>query len=221
MAKAGRPPKNIAISADTPEDMPTGMGAGAEDRLPLQAQPRQRKMTESPRENPVLVSVVYAVVSTGSRGKVDMIGLHEIPLLRRKLRLQDPSSELPKIMAEWPEYHARTRPKTAADLRLEYDRLKGLYEFDKPNGREGETVNLLADVYGTNLRQLLEAMKRIEKGWKQIEGDLQADQQISDEQMEELVTLADPDYFLAGDGNGESEAWQSFEPVGAGAVVEQ
>jgi hypothetical protein len=221
MAKAGRPPKNIPLGSDAAgepqnqEAMPNG------DRLPLQAQPKQRKMQESPRNNPAVTSVVFAVVSTGARGKVDMVGLHEIPLLRRKLRMQDPSSELPKIMAEWPEGLSRSRPKTAIDLRAEYERLKGLYEFDKPNGRDGETVNVLADIYGTNLRQMVDAMRRIEQGWKQIESELQDDQQISDEQMEELVTLADPDYFLADNGSGEAQAWESFVPAGAGNVVEQ
>lgn len=186
--------------------------------LTLHAQPQRRRVAPANANLPIIASVVFAIVSTGAKGKIDIVPLHEVPLLRRKIALQEPASETPKVLAEYPSHLDRVRGKTMLDLRSEYARLIDRYKFEKPNGREGEEVNLVADFYGTGLGQLRATMLRIEQGWKQIKAGVGEDQEPSDEQLEELVTLADPDFELSG-GTGDGIEYQPYEPAGAGSVV--
>jgi hypothetical protein len=194
--------------------------APAADRLPLQAQPARRRVTAA-KDEPTVCASTYAIVSTGQRGKIDTIPLHEVPLLRRKIQLQEPAAETPKVLAEFPEHLDRYRPKKMADLRAEHARLVERYTFDKPASNNGEQINLVADFYGSNLTNLRNAMVRLEQGMRQIAGALKDDEALSDEQMEELVALAcDPDFDLNSGGEGQIE-YQEFEPglKGQGFVV--
>lgn len=199
---------------DTPAEQP------AASRLPLHAQPMRRKVLATSQQLPTVCSALYAIVSTGARGKIDAIPLHEVPLLRRKIQLQEPAAETPRVLAEFPEHLDRLRPKTLVQLREEYARLVERYSFDKPNSNNGEQVNLVADFYGGGLANLRTAMIRLEQGFRQITGDLGPEDQLSDEQMEELVAVADPDFDLGSGGTGEIP-YEPFEPgvKGNGAVV--
>jgi hypothetical protein len=61
-------------------------------------------------------------------------------------------------------------------------------------------------------------MRRLEAGYRQIQSSLGEDEAISDEQIEELARLADPDADLDGlglDGSGVGQ-YQEFEPAGRG-----
>lgn len=219
-----RKPADPAPTNDKPVDSPTAgpheAPADQRGRLPLHAQPVRRRIAPDKQDLPIVCSSTYALVSTGPRGKLDAIPLHEVPLLRRKLQLQEPAAETPRVLAEFPEHLDRVRGKNLVQLREEYARLVERYSFDKPNSNNGEQVNLVADFYGSNLTNLRTAMIRLEQGYQQIHADLGPEDQMSDEQMEELVALADPDFDLNSGGTGEIE-YQPFEPgvAGNGAVV--
>lgn len=209
-------PQDLEIQAtaeaDPEYDLPVA------DRLPLQAQPARRRLPVAEQHLPVVCSSIYALVSTGARGKLDAIPLHEVPLLMRKLRLQEPAGETPRVMAEFPEHRDRRKPLTMPQLRAEYARLVDRYSFDKPGSHNGETTNLVADFYGNGLGVLRSSMLRLEAGLRQIRQDLGEDETISDEQMQELVKLADEEFDMDAGGTGEID-YQPFEPAGRGAVV--
>ena len=181
----------------------------------------RRKVQPAAVDLPKICASVYVLVSTGSKGKLDTLPLHEIPLLRRKILLQEPSSEVPKVLAEFPEHLDRLRPKTAPELREEYQRLSDRYVFEKPNSNNGEMVNLLADFYGNGLAGMRSAMLRLEQGYRQIKSALGPDEVISDDQMEELAAIADPDFDIGQAGGGGDIPYQQFEPgqKGSGYVV--
>lgn len=191
-----------------------------DEPLPLSAAPAKRKGNNGLPAGatlPVVASEIFAIVTTGYKGQIDIVPLHEVPLLRRKRQLQQPGGEVAKVLAEYPEHLDRVRKLTAPQLRDTYARLKERYEFDKPGGKEGETVDLVAQFYGIGLRNLQSTMRRLEAGYRQIMDSLAADEVMSDEQLEELVRFADPDFDIEG-GTGEL-AYEPFEPAGAGNVV--
>lgn len=194
-----------------------------EEDLPLRAQPARRKVAIANVQLPVIAHKVYALVTTGLKGKIDHIPLHEIPLLRRKLFMQDGVSEKPLVLAEWQDIALeRARPMTSIDVREEYKRLLGIYKFEKP-GSDGEEINVLAEFYGTKIRELVDVMNRLYRGYKQLNRDLAANETLSDEQLEELVNLADPDFeydFVNNDMSADIPDFESFEPKGAGAVIQ-
>ena len=187
-------------------------------KFQFQASPKRKAVAPELQNLPPIVHRVYAIVSTGEKGKIDIVALHELPLLRRKIALEGPGSPMPVALAEYPPQLDRMRVLTVNDLREESKRLEEKYLIDKPGGQNGEQVNLLADFYGTGLRGLLEAMRRLEAGFRQIQKSLGEDEAISDEQIEELARLADPDADLDGlglDGSGVSD-YREFEPSGHG-----
>jgi hypothetical protein len=188
-------------------------------KFAFQAQPKRKTVAIEDQKLPTLVSRVYALVSTGEKGKIDIVALHELPLLRRKIALEAPGSPMPEAMAEYPPHLDRLRALTVNDLREEHKRLGEKYLIDKPGGQNGEQVNLLTDFYGNGLRGLRDAMLRLEAGYRQIQDSLGEDEAVSDEQIEELARLADPDADLDGlglDGSGGS-AYSEFEPVRGGS----
>jgi hypothetical protein len=221
-----RPPKNKnnVIDLDNPpnvNDAGDSVAVATEPEAPkfaFQASPKRKTVAPELQNLPTIVHRVYAIVSTGEKGKIDIVALHELPLLRRKIALEGPGSPMPVALAEYPPHLDRMRALTVNDLRDEGKRLEEKYLIDKPGGQNGEQVNLLADFYGTGLRGLRDAMRRLEAGYRQIQASIGEDEAISDEQIEELARLADPDADLDGlglDGSGGS-AYSEFEPEGRG-----
>lgn len=163
----------------------------------LQSRPNRRRTESNGATLPIVTAKVYVLAAIKTRGgKINHFPLHEIPLLRRKVRMQMPGSSV-EVLAEWPDVPMpRERFLNAQQLRDEYDRLVGWYKFTRPGGRDSDEVNLVSDLYGNGLGGLRDAMTRLYRGWKQIQSSLGVDEQLSDEQMDELVKLADPDFEL-------------------------
>lgn len=206
--------------ADTIEAEPQAPSADMGGmRLPLTAVAQRRRVPVARPDSPVVCEGVFAEVDTGPRGKVDLLFLHEVPLLRRKLSAQNPGGDSPRVFPGFPEAVERIRPFTAERMIEEYARLEGRYVFDKPGGREGEQLDLLTDFYGSrHNNRLAEVMRILAAGWRQISADLIDEvETISEEQIDELLRLVDP-YWKDQPGNGRIE-FESFEPSGRGAVV--
>lgn len=212
------PEPAVAMAAAAPE--PAAPGEPGQ-RL-IQASPKRIQSPRAAQELPEIARSVFVMVSTGARGKIDFVPVHEVPLLRRKIAAIEPAAEKPTILADWPGDHLpRTRGLTRVGVEAEITRLRALYVIDKPNGRDGEVLDLIAETYGTGQamkRQLLQSMAQVHAGWLEISGSLGQDEAVSDEQVTELVGLADPDWDAATGGNGLLE-YREFEPAGRGTVV--
>ena len=184
----------------------------------VQAEPRRQRRGPAEVQESIIARAIFVTVTTdvGSRGKMDMLALHEVPLLRRKIKLQEPGAGKPMATYEWPATVPRSRPLTARNLMEEMGRLRDRYIFEKPNGREGETVNLLADLYG-NADALLHTIRKLEKGWLAIHASLAPGETVSDDQIEELLAHADMESAMM-ESTGVI-AYAEAEPFGAGAVI--
>ena len=150
-------------------------------------------------DQPVAAAVFATVTTSGPRGKLNLVALHEIPLLRRKLQLQ--AGDSVELLGQWPAHVDRIRARTAAALNDEYARLLGLYRFEKPDGREGEVTDLVMDLYGpAHQGRLVAVMRRQEEAWRTLADELGLDGEPSAEQLEALVALAEPEADYGGDG---------------------
>ncbi|MFW6340821.1 MAG: hypothetical protein ACOC0Q_08135 [Wenzhouxiangella sp.] len=179
---------------------------------PKKAQPKKESGTKpelsfmaAGKTGKVLVHKIWVtVVTDGDRPAMETLGLHEVVLARRKLQMHSCSL---RLMGEWPEAVERLQPLGAADLTEEYARLQARYTYDRPDGREGETVDLVMDVYGpAHQRRLLTVMRRIEEAWREMEATLEEDQEPPEEYLRAIADLADPDSDFADESLWSDEA---------------
>lgn len=165
-----------------------------DDADPRNAETRPVRRSDRPEDAPIVVRKVFILVTSdnGNRSSLADVPLHEVPLLRKKVPGTG-GSEL-KVLGEWPPTAERFRGLTAAQLRDEYETLRTRYTYDKPGGREGESVDLMMDFYGPfNQRRLYDVMRRLEKAWREMMRDVADGDQPTPEQIEEVLALAQPE----------------------------
>lgn len=135
--------------------------------------------------------------STAKLGGLTVVGLHEIPLLKKKL-VHD--GEV-RLIGEWPEGTSRYRDMSASDVMEEYNRMRDAYLYEDPNATPGSNavVDLVADFYGPpSQSRLVSVMRRIEKAFREMVERL-GDETPTPADLEELVALAEPEADF-GDG---------------------
>ena len=147
------------------------------------------------------------VESTAKLGGLAVIGLHEVPLLRRKLA----NDGEVRLIGEWPEATPRRRDMRASDLLAEYNRLRIDYTYEDPNAAPGtnQVVDVVGDFYGPPAQsRLVAVMRRLDEAFAALEAEL-GDEHPTPSQLEELVALAGHESDFAGDGI-------PYEPATAG-----
>lgn len=157
--------------------------------------PAPKATSRRPEDAPHVVRKVFILVHTtgGNRAALADVPLHEVPLLRKKIPALG-GNEL-KVLGEWPATADRIRGLNATQLREEYEVLRDRYTYDKPGGREGDQVDLMMDVYGPlNQGRLVTVMRRLEKAWVEMERGLEDGKQPTEEQIEEILALAEPEH---------------------------
>lgn len=138
---------------------------------------------------PVATKVFIHVVSSGARGSLALIPLHEVPLLRRKLQAFGESLQL---LGEYPEHLPRERPVMRAELQTEYDRLTSIYVFTPPDSND--PVNLVVDLFGPfqGGRYLVEAMNAVHEPWLSLEKHCTAeDRDPTPEELLDVISAID------------------------------
>lgn len=155
--------------------------------------PQDRDAVASPR---VIARQVFVhVESTAKRGGLDVVALHRIPLLRRKLQVD---GEV-RLIGEWPDNTDRRRDMDGIALREEYRRMQGEYIYETGNpedGRRGDMVDLVTDFYGAPTSgRLVAVMRKLESAWTKLEAHLAktGEKFPTPQQIEEVLALAAPE----------------------------
>lgn len=139
---------------------------------------------------PVATKVFIHAVSSGPRGALAAVPLHEIPLLRRKLQAFGESLTL---VGEWPKNHPRERPLMRADLEDEYKRLQEAYVFTPPDS--SDKVDLVADFFGPfqGGRHLIEVLSLLNSEWQKLAAHcLDEERDPTSDEMADVLAAADP-----------------------------
>lgn len=141
-----------------------------------------------PGESPVIARKVWIhVESTAKLGGLAVVGLHEVPLMRKKLAVD---GEV-RLIGEWPEATPRRRDMRAADLSQEYNRLREVYTYEDPNAAPGanQLIDVVADLYGPPAQsRLVAVLRRIDAGFAELEAKL-GDEIPTPAQLEDIVAL--------------------------------
>jgi hypothetical protein len=147
------------------------------------------------RSKTIARSVFIHVESTAKLGGLDVVALHRVPLLRRKLAVD---GEL-RLIGEWPDQTDRRRDLDASGLHEEYNRMRGefIYEANAgDDGRRGDTVDLLTDFYGSPTSgRLVAIMRKLDAAFASLEKHLAetGEKHPTPTQLEEIVALASPE----------------------------
>jgi hypothetical protein len=140
--------------------------------------------------------VCVHIESTAKRGGLDVVALHRIPLLRRKLSVD---GEV-RLIGEWPDNTDRRRSLDALGMQEEYRRMQELFVYETGNpedGRRGDMVDLVTDFYGAPTSgRLVAVMRKLDAAWTALEQQLAktGEKFPTPQQMEEIVALASPEH---------------------------
>lgn len=112
---------------------------------------------DTPEQAPVIATAVFVEVATGGkRPGQDLVPLHEIPLLERKVRASNSSIESITLSSSHaPGRKNPTRPQaltrglTLAEIEELFVRLNQRYTFLPEGAKEGDEINVVETVYGT------------------------------------------------------------------------
>lgn len=144
-------------------------------------------------------SVFIHVESTAKLGGLDVVALHRIPLLRKKLAVD---GEV-RLIGEWPAQTDRRRGLDAAGMHDEYNRMRELFIYDTnsgEDGRRGDVVDLLSDFYGAPTSgRLVAVMRKLDAAFASLEKHLaQTGEKFpTPTQLEDILALASPENDFA------------------------
>lgn len=113
-------------------------------------------------------SVFIEVKTTGKRGASCAVPLHEIPLLIRKTRA---SGEHVIILGTMRDKAAAIRGESMESLQDIFTRLNERYTYLPEGAKEGDTVNLVATMYGLEregLKSLAITMRSLHTGFNEL-----------------------------------------------------
>jgi hypothetical protein len=171
-------------------------------------------------KRPIAFRVFAWCASTGPRAAPECLSIHEIALAKRRAEAQGERIELLPDFHDGKDWIDRERPVTAEannderfngsiSLMEEHQRLTDRYTFP---GANGQTINLVADVYGPpHQGRLLAVLRRIHIAGRKLDERLRKDgRKLTSEDLSELVALADPEADLSG-------STLDLEPATAGA----
>lgn len=156
---------------------------------------------EAPRApGRVIANAVFIhVESTAKLGGLDVVALHRIPLLRKKLQVD---GEV-RLIGEWPAQTDRRRPLDAAGMHDEYNRMRELFIYDTnsgEDGRRGDVVDLLTDFYGSPTSgRLVAVMRKLDAAFAELEKHLAqtGEKYPTPTQLEDILALASPENDFA------------------------
>lgn len=182
-APAATPPRASAPAESS--QPPAGVEAA---RGPLS------RLRDAPDTAPVVAIKIYCnAYSTGPRGSLLAMPLHEIPLARRKVVLL--GQEL-KIDPSWPKGGLeRAKGMTGADLANEYSRLREHYVFTMGDDQVNK-YDLVSELYGQpHERRLIAIIRRMHAAYEKLRVAHQDDGEKpwQEDEWEGLVALAEPE----------------------------
>lgn len=131
------------------------------------------------------------VESTAKLGGLDIIGIHEVPLMRKKL-LHD--GEV-RLIGEWPPNTPRFRDMNAPMLGEAYQRMRDRYAWEDPNAAPGTNpvVDLTVDLYGPPAQsRLVPVLRRIEVAFRKLLA-AKGEEFPTPQELEEIVALTSQD----------------------------
>lgn len=131
------------------------------------------------------------VESTAKLGGLDIIGIHEVPLMRKKL-LHD--GEV-RLIGEWPPNTPRFRDMNAPMLGEAYQRMRDRYAWEDPNAAPGTNavVDLTVDLYGPPAQsRLVPVLRRIEVAFRKLLA-AKGEEFPTPQDLEEIVALTSQD----------------------------
>lgn len=158
-------------------------------------------------------AVFIHVESTAKLGGLDVVALHRIPLLRKKLAID---GEL-RLIGEWPANTDRRRPLDAGGMHDEYRRMQELFVYETnsgEDGRRGDVVDLMTDFYGAPTSgRLVAIMRKLDTAFAALEEHLvkTGEKFPTPTQLEDIIALAAPENDFA-DGI-------PYDPAGASATA--
>ena len=162
---------------------------------------------EDERKSFTAHSIFVEVATGGKRPAQELIALHEIPLLERKLRSMASSVErigLPRYQTPKVEGLKQIVSKAEAVIHEHslyevdgiFSRLCGRYRFLPEGAREGDEIDLVEQVYGTGtngLKQLAITMRKLHAGYVKMIKELPDDQEAPDEaDLKDLIDRCGP-----------------------------
>jgi hypothetical protein len=153
-------------------------------------------------------SVFVEVATGGKRPAQELIALHEIPLLERKLRAMQSSITsigLSQNLSPKVENHKQVLSKPQATIREHigigeveeiFQRLSGRYRFLPEGAREGDEVDLVEQVYGigTNgVKALAITMRKLHAGYVELVKNLPDEQEApTEDELKDLIDRCGP-----------------------------
>jgi hypothetical protein len=168
--------------------------------------------TDAPKPGRVIANAVFIhVESTAKLGGLDVVALHRIPLLRKKLSVD---GEL-RLIGEWPANTDRRRPLDAMGMHDEYRRMQELFVYETnsgEDGRRGDVVDLMTDFYGAPTSgRLVAIMRKLDAAFAALEEHLAktGEKHPTPTQLEDIIALTAPENDFA-DGI-------PYDPAGASA----
>ena len=155
---------------------------------------------EAPKPGRIIANAVFIhVESTAKLGGLDVVALHRIPLLRKKLAVD---GEL-RLIGEWPAQTDRRRGLDAAGMHDEYRRMQEMFVYETnsgEDGRRGDVVDLMTDFYGgTTSGRLVAIMRKLDAAFAKLEGHLAktGEKYPTPSQLEDIIALAAPENDFA------------------------
>lgn len=128
-----------------------------------------------PERREIAHSIFVEVATGGRRPGQELIALHEIPLLERKLRaLKSEIAAINLSVVQLPGRKTESKPKahrrghTMEEIEEMYGRLTEKYTFLPEGAREGDEVELMASIYGVGregLKALGVTMRKLDKAF--------------------------------------------------------
>lgn len=157
--------------------------------------------TEAPRApGRVIANAVFIhVESTAKLGGLDVVALHRVPLLRKKLAVD---GEL-RLIGEWPAQTDRRRPLDAMGMHDEYRRMQDLFVYETnsgEDGRRGDVVDLMTDFYGAPTSgRLVAIMRKLDAAFAKLEEHLvkTGEKYPTPTQLEDIIALTAPENDFA------------------------
>jgi len=140
-------------------------------------------------------SVFVVVNSTGKRGGQTDVPMHEVPLLRRKLKALGEDLNVIRLSDE----HIRVRGETMESVQAIYGRLRGLYTFLPEGHKEGDEVDLVSSIYGNErdgLKSLAITMRALHRGYETLSSTLKRGKGPTVEDLDHVIHANGPEKTL-------------------------